>query len=115
MAGYGARLKAARKACGFSLDALAADIGSNKAVISRAENELRPPTLAEAVRLSEALGYRLGWLILGEPPAKGHAVAVLVEDDSPTARHVRRQISAELTGSAEPARKTRRNVRDVAD
>jgi transcriptional regulator with XRE-family HTH domain len=115
MHGFGARLRQARREAGLSMGELAEEIGAQKSTISLAERDIRPPALAETVRMAEALGIRVAWLIVGEAPMRGRAVTILVEDNGDSARDIRRELSNELSGGAAPPSVRRRKSSDARD
>jgi transcriptional regulator with XRE-family HTH domain len=64
----GDRLRAAREACGLTLDQLAASVGVSKAHLSRLESGDRQPSVGILVEVAAALGTRVG-VLLGEDVA----------------------------------------------
>lgn len=63
LAGLGARLRASRRARGWSLGELAAASGVSTATISKIENLVMSPSLVHAINLASALGENLGFLV----------------------------------------------------
>lgn len=65
----GARVRAFRRAKGWTVEQLAAAVAVDKAHISRIENNLKTPSIATIAKISHALGVTMGHL-LGETQDK---------------------------------------------
>jgi XRE family transcriptional regulator, regulator of sulfur utilization len=66
----GARLRAQRQACGFSLEALAAASGVSRSMISDIERAAKIPTVLVLARLATALGVTVSRLLGENEPGR---------------------------------------------
>jgi XRE family transcriptional regulator, regulator of sulfur utilization len=62
----GGRIKQARLAAGMSQETLATLAGVDRSMVSLWERAAHSPGAVTVVRLAEALGVPVGWLLLGE-------------------------------------------------
>jgi transcriptional regulator with XRE-family HTH domain len=113
--GFGQRMRQMREEADLSMGDLAEEIGASKSTLSLAERGLRFPNLPETVRIAEALGVRVAWLVMGEVPMRGRVVSILVEDDGDAARDIRRELSREFTDGPAPSGGGRRKSGNSRD
>ncbi|HEV7517568.1 MAG TPA: helix-turn-helix transcriptional regulator [Thermoanaerobaculia bacterium] len=74
---FGGRLRQARRWCGASLRALAAEVGISRGILSQYEKGLRPPEPGDGVLLARALHMRSEFLLYGQRPPSEEEVAAM--------------------------------------
>ena len=87
MAGYGVRLRVARKALGLTARALCTELNVEPGRWSHWENERHPPDVAVMLALKRRHGISLDWVFAGDPDRLPWHIAngILVQASHPDA------------------------------